>query len=432
VEHSARIDVAGLSCDLNGVAALLDLSLVIPPATLFGLVGPNGAGKTTLLRAMSGVLQPHGGVVLVEGRDPHATPAAALARMMAVLPQHPTAPPGITVREAVAWGRGPHIGRLSHAGAADLRAIHEAMAQTGTLALAERSVDALSGGERHRVLIARALAQSPRILLLDEPTVHLDIGHQIEIMEVLRAQAGRGLTVVAALHDLNLAAAYCDRLALLAAGRILACGEPADALRPNLIRDAYGAAVEMRVNSITGRPYLTVSGTSVGAAVASTGRAAGRPLGPRVHVICGGGTGSPLLTRCAQAGYQVSVGVLHVMDTDHETARTLGCDVIEEAPFSPVGARAAAAAAAAARSAAAVIVAPMPVGPGNLRNLEVAEVALASGVPVVIVDGVAERDFTGGTGSEAAARLAAGGARVVPDLVAAFDVLLNLAPVAVG
>jgi len=252
--------------------------------------------------------------------------------------------------------------------------------------------------------------------------VHLDIGHQVEIMGVLRAQAARGLTVVAALHDLNLAAAYCDRLALLSAGRVLACGAPADVLRPDLIREAYGAFVSVRINPATGRPYLTVTGAISGSP--------GSAPGPRVHVICGGGAGSPLLAQCTEAGYRVSVGVVHVMDTDDETARALGLEVFEEAPFSTVGPDAAAAAMEAARSAAAVVITPMPVGPGNLRNLDVAEAALAAGVPVILVDGIEARDFTQGLATAAAGRLVAGGAYAVPDLSAALALLLQIAPVA--
>jgi iron complex transport system ATP-binding protein len=189
--------------------------------------------------------------------------------------------------------------------------------------------------------------------------------------------------------------------------------------------------VTVRINSATGRPFMTVSGASAGPPGAASGTTVGRALGPRIHVICGGGTGSPLLTWCAEAGYRVSAGVVHIMDTDHETARMLGLDVIEEAPFSPVGPEAAEAATAAARSAAVVIITPMPVGPGNLRNLEVAEMALAAGVPVIMVDGVAERDFTGGLAVGAAARLVAQGARIVPGLIAAFDALNHIAPAVV-
>ncbi|MDR7542905.1 MAG: ABC transporter ATP-binding protein [Armatimonadota bacterium] len=413
-----EIRVGGLVCRLGTLAALHGVSVVIPAGILCGVAGPNGAGKTTLLRALAGALGREEGTVLVGGHDPFVTPPAALARVMAVLPQRPVAPAGLTARQAVAWGRDPHLGRLARPGLEDQRAVDAALDQTGTRALADRPVETLSGGELHRVLIARALAQEPRVLLLDEPTVHLDISHQVEIMQLLRRLAEEGRTIVVAIHDLNLAAAYCDRIALLAHGRLVAYGEPGDVIRPDLIQQAYGAAAVIRVNPATGRPYLVVASPPI------------RPAaGPRVHVICGGGTGAELLARCVQLGYRVTVGVVHVMDTDEETARSLGLEVIQEAPFSPLGDEAVEAAAQAARTADAVIVAPVPLGPGNLRNLEVAAAALGNGVPVIMVDGVGARDFAGGQAAAAASALIARGARLVPDLAGAVAALVRLAPV---
>jgi iron complex transport system ATP-binding protein len=240
---SARtIVIDGLVCRFGAIRALDGITLSIDEATLHGLVGPNGSGKTTLLRAIAGAIAPLEGRVLVEGAQPHLTPAAALARVMAVLPQHPVAPLGVTVREAVSWGRIPHLGRLAGAGARDLRAIDRALEAAGVSDLAGRPVQTLSGGERQRVLIARAIAQEPRILLLDEPTAHLDVAHQAEVMEVVRRLARGGLTVVAALHDLTLVADYCDRVTLLASGRLRASGPPAAVLTDDAIRDTYGAA----------------------------------------------------------------------------------------------------------------------------------------------------------------------------------------------
>jgi iron complex transport system ATP-binding protein len=415
--HGLRVDILGLTCRFGGIAALDGVSLAIEPGTVFAIVGPNGAGKTTLLRAVAGALAPEAGAVLIDGRDPRALAPAVLARSMAVLPQRPVAPLGVTAREAVAWGRMPHLRRLIGLGQADLEAVDAAMAHTGTLALAGRSVETLSGGERQRVLIARALAQTPSILLLDEPTAHLDLSAQVDIMSLLRALAGRGFTLVAALHDLNLAAAYCDRMALLAGGRVLASGAAAEVIRPDLIRQAYGAAVTVRVHPATGRPYLVAAGPR-------------RPQGgPRVHVICGGGSGAVVLAGCVEAGYAVSAGALHVMDTDDEVARALGVEVVEEAPFSPIGAAAFAEAAAAAAGASAVIVTAVPFGTGNLRNLDVAAHARAHGVPVIVVDGVAGRDFTSGEAVGRVGRLLAAGARVVPDAQAALDTLGQLVPV---
>jgi iron complex transport system ATP-binding protein len=414
----AEIEITGLVCRFGAAAALEGVSFTIPSGTLCGIVGPNGAGKTTLLRVIAGTLGPRAGVVAVAGRDPLATPAPELARLMAVLPQRPVAPSGITVREAVAWGRGPHLGRLAQPGAEDLRAVDEALADARIVSLADRPLETLSGGELHQALIARALAQRPRILLMDEPTVHLDLTHQVEVMELLRRLTARGVTVVAVLHDLNLAAAYCDPLALLARGRLLGFGAPSTVIRADLIARAYGTVTSVRANPATGRPY-----------VVATAPVRPRATGPRVHVIAGGGAGSELITRCVAMGFRVSVGVVHVMDSDDETARALDLRIVEEAPFSPVGEETTAAAAALARASDAVVVAPVPVGVGNLRNLEVAAAALAHGVPVVIVGGLTGRDFTGGIATRRVGELVEAGARLVPDVPSAIEALRRAAVV---
>lgn len=236
------VEIERLTCAFGTRRALQDVTLSVPSGALHGLAGPNGAGKTTLLRAIAGTLAPSSGRVLVEGLQPHLTPPRVLARRLAVLPQHPVAPLGVTVREAVSWGRIPHLGRVAGAGDADLRAIDVALEATNLRDLADRSMQTLSGGQRQRALIARALAQQPRILLLDEPTAHLDAVHQVEVMGVLRRLAAAGLTIVAALHDLRLAAEYCDRLTLLARGRALATGAASEVLTDDLVRDAYGEA----------------------------------------------------------------------------------------------------------------------------------------------------------------------------------------------
>lgn len=410
-----RVEIAGLVCRLAGITALEGVSLEIPPGSFFGIVGPNGAGKTTLLRAIAGAVGPDAGSVLVEGLAPHETPVQVLARLISVLPQHPVAPAGVTVREAVAWARSPHVGRLARPGPDDLQAVDEALEQTGALDLADRTIEALSGGERQRVLIARALAQQPRLLLLDEPTAHLDLGRQIEIMELLRSLAVRGLTAVAAIHDLNLASSFCDRMALLSQGRLLASGRPADVVVPDLVREAYGVGATVRLDARTGRPYLAVA---TGHAVQGTG--------PRVHVICGGGTGIEILNRCAEAGCRLSVGVVHVMDADDDVARAVGAQVIEEAPFSPISEAAAAEATRCALACQAVIIAPTPIGPGNLRNLDVAQAALGAGVPVIMVEGQEARDFTGGAAAASVRHLVASGAHVVPDTASALEALSRL------
>ena len=246
VDQATSVDIRSLHYRFDTGAALEGVTLSVPRATLVGLVGPNGAGKTTLLRLIAGLIRPGAGQVLVEGRHPHAAPAPEMARLVAVLPQHPVLPTGVSVREAVSWGRLPHLGRFRRPGAEDRRVVEQALARTETSALADRDTNSLSGGERQRILIARALAQAPRVLLLDEPTAHLDISHQVEVMHVLQTLARDGLAIVAALHDLILAAAYCDRVAILASGQLLAFGPPAQVVTDDLVDAAYGAAAGER------------------------------------------------------------------------------------------------------------------------------------------------------------------------------------------
>jgi iron complex transport system ATP-binding protein len=385
-----------------------------------GLIGPNGSGKTTLLRCLTGLLAPEGGAVLLEGREVGRWGPGELARRLGVVAQGGEAGFEFTVRQLVAMGRYPHRRRWQRETPADREAIAEALRLTNLLGLAERPVAALSGGERQRVALARALAQTPRALLLDEVTAHLDVGYQAEVLALLqRLQAERGLTIVAVLHDLNLAARGCQRLILLAGGRIIVTGPPAEVLTPTNLEAAYGVKVQVSPGR-DGYPLVTVEGPAR-PGTASAERAAGGTAGRvrrdagrqgTVHLICGGGSGAALIRQLVGAGYQVSCGALNRGDSDWETARRYGLAVAEEAPFSAIGAEAHAANLALLRQAAAVVVGDVPFGPGNLPNLRAARAALAAGRPVFVCDftPLAERDFTGGEAAREYGRLLAEGA----------------------
>ncbi|WP_406161456.1 ABC transporter ATP-binding protein [Streptomyces sp. NBC_00882] len=225
-----RLDIEGVS--VEGI--LHDVRLDVPDGAFVGLVGPNGSGKSTLLRCVYRALRPAGGAVRLDGDDVHTMDPRAAARVLAALPQESSAEFDFTVAEVVAMGRLPHRGRTA---AADQEICADAMDRTGVRHLADRGFLALSGGERQRVLIARALAQQPRVLVLDEPTNHLDIAHQLDVLSLVR---GSGLTVLAALHDLNLAAAHCDLLYVIAGGRIVVSGPPHDVLQPTLLAEVFG------------------------------------------------------------------------------------------------------------------------------------------------------------------------------------------------
>ncbi|GGX55395.1 ABC transporter ATP-binding protein [Streptomyces fructofermentans] len=229
-----RLDVDGVTVDAGAVRLVEDIRLTVDSGTVVGLVGPNGSGKSTLLRCVYRALRPAGGVVRLDGQDVRAMDARTAARAVAALPQESSSEFDFTVAEVVGMGRLPHLDRTA---AGDRAVCAAAMERTGVAHLAGRGFLALSGGERQRVLIARALAQQPRVLVLDEPTNHLDIAHQLDVLSLVRDS---GLTVLTALHDLNLAAAHCDRLHVIAEGRVVASGPPHEVLRPDLLAEVFG------------------------------------------------------------------------------------------------------------------------------------------------------------------------------------------------
>lgn len=258
---SAVVEIRGLgaSYDAGGGqrrAVLRGLDLSVLRGELLALLGPNGSGKTTLLRAIAGTLRRDAGSVNLFGRGLDGWSRLELARRVAVLPQSIGLPEGFRVAELVEMGRAPHATRWFGSSAADGDAVERALADADAIDLADRHADELSGGERQRVLIAMALAQQPELLLLDEPTLHLDISHQASLLTTVdRLRARRGLTVIAVLHDLNLAAAHAPRVAVLGAGRVIADGAPASTLRPDLVREVFGVAVD-EARTADGRRFL--------------------------------------------------------------------------------------------------------------------------------------------------------------------------------
>lgn len=221
---------------------LAGVTLAARSGEVLGLLGPNGSGKTTLLRLMSGSLLPQSGQVVLEGRPVSSLRPRALARTLALVPQSASPPEGFTALDVVLMGRHAHIPRFGREGEADLAAAEGAMRRTGVEALAERGAQSLSGGEWQRVLIARALAQEAEFLLLDEPVSNLDIRYQLEILRLLRALSREGHAIVLVMHDINLAARFCDRLAVLCGGALRAEGAPEDVLTPALLQEVYGVA----------------------------------------------------------------------------------------------------------------------------------------------------------------------------------------------
>jgi iron complex transport system ATP-binding protein len=240
---------------------LRDISFTAKPGDLVGLIGPNGSGKSTILKTMSRIITPLGGTVLVDGRDLSGYARQDLARRVGVVPQLPLLPSTFTAFEIVLMGRNPHLGLFQHETRHDYDLARDAMEKTGTFHLADRHINELSGGEIQSVLIARVLVQETDSILLDEPTANLDIGRQIEVMDLIsRLCREQKLTVIAAIHDLNLAAQYCTRLLLISQGRLYAEGTPAEVITDENIAAVYGAGNTVFTHPVNGLPAVLIGG----------------------------------------------------------------------------------------------------------------------------------------------------------------------------
>ncbi|MET9924606.1 MULTISPECIES: ABC transporter ATP-binding protein [unclassified Streptomyces] len=237
------------------------LSVTVPPGRITVIVGPNACGKSTLLRAMARLLAPSAGAVLLNGRSIQEMPTKEVAAVLGILPQSPTAPEGITVSDLVGRGRYPHQGWFRRWGAEDDEAVAQALLSTDVLELADRPVDELSGGQRQRVWIAMALAQRTDILLLDEPTTYLDASHQLDVLDLLTdLNRERGVTMVAVLHDLNLACRYADHMIAMKDGRILAEGRPVDIVTEALVGEVFGMRCSVIADPASATPMVVPLG----------------------------------------------------------------------------------------------------------------------------------------------------------------------------
>lgn len=249
------LEVLDLTAGYDSRAVVRGVSFTAPPGEIVGLIGPNGSGKSTILKCISRVIAPYGGRVLWNSQDLGKFTRSQLSRLVATVPQNPHLPEAFTALEVVLMGRHPHLGLLRYEGERDLALCRRAMEATTTYHLSGRRMGEVSGGERQRVVIARALAQEPQVLLLDEPTAHLDINHQLEVMELVRG-LGVGRAVVVAIHDLNLASLFCHRLVLLQEGQVFTQGPPEEVVTPENIRAVYGVEVLVHPHPGNGRPVV--------------------------------------------------------------------------------------------------------------------------------------------------------------------------------
>ena len=388
-----QLTVDGIECRYGSFKVLEDVSLSVEEGDFVGILGPNGSGKTTLLKSISRTLKPYRGTILLDRSDVYSLESVEVARKMAVVPQDSNIGFNFAALDVVLMGRNPHMKRFQMESAKDMAIARKVMSLTNTWQFAERPINELSGGEKQRVIIARALAQEPKVLLLDEPLTHLDIINQLEIMDIVKERCDKeGLIVLSVFHDLNLAARYCSSAVLLKTGKIFAAGELSDVLTSENIKSVFRVDALVRKHLVTDSVFvIPISPQKV-------------PPAPKcsIHLICGAGTGTPLMKVLLDEGYSVTAGVLNVLDTDFETAQFLNIPVTTEAPFSPITEKNHKANLEIMRKAAAVVLTSVPFGFGNFYNLEAVKEALRTGIPVYIVDEVPieRRDFTRGKAKE--------------------------------
>lgn len=251
------LEIKNLNIDYNGIKAIDDLSIDFKKGGFYTILGPNGAGKSTLLKAISKNIENMKGSIFIDNINIKDLKIKNLAKKISMVPQETSIDFDLLGEEIVLMGRIPHLKRLEKEGRQDFSIVKEAMTKTNTLHLRNRSVTKMSGGEKQRVVVARALAQEAGIMLLDEPVSQLDLHNQIEIMNIIRELVDReGLTAICVLHDINLAVNYSDEILIMNDGKLVSKGKPADIIRQDIIEDTYGINVKIIENPITNKPFI--------------------------------------------------------------------------------------------------------------------------------------------------------------------------------
>lgn len=386
-----QLTLKNLSFGYDENLVLKNISLDFPKSGFTSIVGPNGSGKSTLLKHISGVLKPSQGSVKVNGADYSNINKKEAAKLMSVVPQNTALEFDYKVMDVVMMGRYPYIKRFKGETLKDREIAIENMKYTNTYDLKDRSFNQLSGGERQRVILAQALTQSPKILLLDEPISHLDLQHQIEIMTLIKKLSmDQQLTVIAVLHDLNIAAAYSDYVVMMKNGEVKSQGTPVETFNVHNIKEVFNIDVEVEVSPTTNKPYIyAITRNEI------------KKNNVKVHLICGGGSGSNLISNLHNTGFEVSAGVLSIGDLDWKIAKDLDLKLAEDIPFSKVSDAAYEINKKLAATADYIILTDLYVGKANLRNLEVLLENELNDKKVLIVDDKSfeQRDITQGIAS---------------------------------
>jgi iron complex transport system ATP-binding protein len=382
--QSVILRINNIACRYDAANVLENIDFSAKGGDFIGVVGPNASGKSTLLKSISKVLKPHTGVVFLNERDVHTLKSAEIAKNLAVVPQESMISFAFTALEVVLMGRTPHLNRFEMESRQDLAIAQKSMELTNTWYLAERPIDTLSGGEKQRIIIARALTQEPRVLLLDEPTDHLDINHQIEILDLIkRLSKEKEMVVIGVFHDLNIVSQYCDRLILLHKGRIFAAGGAGDVLTGENIEKVYGVKVTVKEDDISGKLLIHPQRKRMI-----------KEAKAKVHVIAGSGSAVSLMNELADNGYNVSLGVINIGDSDYVAAKALELDIVEEKPFCPITKENYEKNLELIKQADYVILTNIPIGFANIKNLKAA--GEAQNLIMVEKEPIEKRDYTKG------------------------------------
>ncbi len=363
-----NLKVEGITVKLGSSEILKNVTIEAKKGDFIALLGPNGSGKSTLLRTIFGMIKPLKGVVFFDGKQ----------HEMGYLPQE-SAETNLKAIEVVLLGRTPYLGRIKIPKERDYEVALKSMKEVGIENLANRRFSELSGGEKQKVLLARLFAQEPKVLLLDEPTAHLDISSQLEIMSIVKELSRERIAIVA-LHDINLALSFANRIFMIKDGKILYTGAPKEVITEDSIKEIFGVEVTVRKQ---GQIYVIP-------------KIRGSKRGRKVHLICGGGSGRDLIHLLNSQGYSISAGVLNALDSDWETVSEIGGEIVDAPPFSQISDEAYQRNIEIIKQADAVVLTNLSIGRGNFKNLLCAKFASENG-KLIVVDKTEfkERNFVG-------------------------------------
>ncbi len=371
------IEINNLEFGYGDSLILKDISFNVKKGEFLSIIGPNGSGKSTLLKTLNRLTHIKNGSILIDDKDIEEYKTKDLAKKVALVPQDTTLDYEFSVEDVVTMGRHPYKGRFEKEDQEDKAIVYEAMEMTNTFKLKDRLITEISGGERQRVFIAKALAQKTQIIFLDEPTSHLDINHQMDVLNLLKKlNKEKNITIILVIHDINLAARYSDEIILLNHGVIQGKGTPEEVITSENVELAYNLNVIIEKSKYTDTPYLI-------------------PLEVRprldkneikkVHIISGGGTGQQVINKLYYEGHKLSLGVLNIGDSDWNISKSLRLNIVEETPFNGITEKAYLKNIEKIKDSDIIIITRVPIGSGNLLNLKAGLEALKMGKIVYMV-----------------------------------------------